>query len=126
MCRNKADWIVIYYKESYILKKNSTGLILVPFLGEPTEHVRISLNRGICGMALREERIVNINNVHDNPHHIACNVYTNSELVIPLKNKVGKLIAELDINSNKKSAFDVCNTLGRIDADGFPVCRAYH
>ncbi|GAB4419629.1 MAG: hypothetical protein OHK0056_29830 [Bacteriovoracaceae bacterium] len=100
-----ADWIGLYFKESWWLSSSSKDLIIGPYFGEVTEHVRISIDRGICGMALREERVVNVQDVRENPEHIACSLKTRSELVLPLQNKQGEFVAELDIDSNKLNAF---------------------
>jgi putative methionine-R-sulfoxide reductase with GAF domain len=99
------DWIGIYFKESYLLNNDSTDLVLGPYIGEATEHVRIPVNRGICGLAIREARTVNVPDVRQNSEHIACSLKTRSELVIPLKDEAGEIIAELDIDSNRLGAF---------------------
>ncbi|MCF8060130.1 MAG: hypothetical protein K9K67_12595 [Bacteriovoracaceae bacterium] len=99
------DWIGIYYKANYFLGKNTTDLYLGPYIGEATDHQVIPLDRGLCGLALREERVVNVANVHEDIRHIACSLKTNSELILPLKNKSGEMIAELDIDCNKLGAF---------------------
>ncbi len=99
------DWIGIYYKESYIDKIDSTDLVIGPYIGEVTDHVRISIDRGFCGMALREERTVNVADVTKDETHIACSLKTRSELVIPIKNKKGDFVAELDIDCNRLNAF---------------------
>lgn len=101
------DWIGIYYKENYLYpdKKQSTDLVLGPFIGEPTDHVRIPLDRGFCGMALREERTVNVADVTQDPVHIACSLKTRSELVVPIADKSGHFVAELDIDCNRLAAF---------------------
>lgn len=99
------DWIGIYYKESYLEKLDSTDLVLGPFIGEATEHTRISIDRGFCGMALREERTVNVADVTKDSTHIACSLKTRSELVVPIADKKGKYVAELDIDCNKLNAF---------------------
>lgn len=99
------DWIGIYYKESYLYKIPSTDLILGPFLGEETEHVRIPIDRGFCGMALREERTINVADVTKDPVHIACSLKTKSELVVPIADKNGQYVAELDIDCNRLNAF---------------------
>lgn len=99
------DWIGIYYKESYLHKLDSTDLVLGPFIGEDTEHVRISIDRGFCGMALREERTVNVADVTKDATHIACSLKTRSELVVPISDRAGNFIAELDIDCNRLNAF---------------------
>lgn len=99
------DWIGIYFKSSWWKSEGSKDLILGPYFGEVTEHVRISIDKGICGMALREERVVNVADVRENKEHIACSLKTRSELVLPLKNQCGEFVAELDIDSNTLNAF---------------------
>lgn len=99
------QWTGVYYKTSFLNGEDSTDLVLGPYIGAATEHDRISLSRGFCGMALREERTVNVADVNADDSHIACSLSTKSELVIPLKNKQGEMIAELDIDSDKLNAF---------------------
>lgn len=99
------DWIGIYYKESYINGLDSTDLVLGPYIGEVTEHVRISIDRGFCGMALREERTVNVADVTKDATHIACSLKTRSELVVPIADKNGRYVAELDVDCNRVNAF---------------------
>lgn len=99
------DWIGIYFKASYLNGEDSTDLVLGPYLGEETEHTRIALDRGMCGLALREERVVNVADVREEGDHIACSLSTRSELVIPLEGPNGDFIAELDIDSNTLGAF---------------------
>ena len=99
------DWIGIYYKASHFLGKDTTNLYLGPYFGESTDHEIIPLEEGLCGLALREERVVNVANVHEDERHIACSLKTNSELIIPLKNSEGVMVAELDIDCNRLNAF---------------------
>ena len=100
-----ANWIGLYLKESAIFGGDSTELIAGPSLGAVTDHIRIPVDRGICGLAIREERVVNVRDVNQDSRHIACSISTKSELVIPLYEKSGKLVAELDIDSNQLDAF---------------------
>ena len=99
------DWIGIYYKESYLHQLDSTDLVLGPYIGEETEHVRIPIDRGFCGMALREERTVNVADVTKDSTHIACSLKTRSELVVPIANREAQFVAELDIDCNRLNAF---------------------
>jgi len=99
------DWIGIYFKESFLTGRPSTDLVLGPFIGAPTEHTRIPFSKGICGMAIREEKNINVADVRQASEHIACSIHTRSELVIPLKNNNGDVVAELDIDCNRVAAF---------------------
>lgn len=99
------DWIGIYFKASYLNGEDSTDLVLGPYIGEATDHTRIPIDKGMCGLALREEKIVNVADVREESEHIACSLSTRSELVIPLKGNDGSFVAELDIDSNTLDAF---------------------
>ncbi len=99
------DWIGIYYKASAFLDRETTDLFLGPYFGDSTDHEVIPLDRGLCGLALREERVVNVANVHEDSRHIACSLKTNSELIIPLVDGEGHMVAELDIDCNRLGAF---------------------
>jgi GAF domain-containing protein len=99
------DWAGIYFKESYLYNIESNYLILGPFIGEKTDHWKISIDRGLCGMAIRENRTVNAPDVRAEVGHIACSLKTRSELVIPIYSASGEAVAELDLDSNKLNAF---------------------
>lgn len=68
--------------------------------------VTIPFDRGVCGKAAREEATQLVPNVHDLPYHIACSSTTQSEIVIPVRNRAGKLVAVLDVDSDDPAAFD--------------------
>ena len=66
----------------------------------------IDLSRGICGRCAREKAVQNVPDVAAEQDHIACSASTKSELVIPILDAAGELIAVLDIDSNTPAAFD--------------------
>lgn len=91
----------------YLLKDDK--LILGPFQGKPA-CVTISLGKGVCGTAVSTDSLQLVKDVHAFPGHIACDSASNSEIVLPLHDKSGKVVAVLDIDSP---------TLGRFsEADG--------
>ena len=65
----------------------------------------IAFENGICGAAARTGKTQNVPNVHDRPEHIACSSTTNSEIVVPIKNSKGNVIAVLDVDSDELAAF---------------------
>ena len=67
--------------------------------------LQIPFSRGVCGAAAREERTQLVPDVEAFPGHIACASSTRSEVVLPVWNRAGELIAVLDIDSDQPDAF---------------------
>jgi GAF domain-containing protein len=63
-------------------------------------------NKGVCWAAFNKKETVAVEDVHQFPGHIACDSRSNSEIVVPLKNREGETIGVLDVDSNRKAAFD--------------------
>ena len=68
--------------------------------------LEIPFETGICGAAARTGETQLVEDVHARPDHIACSSSTNSELVVPVFNKAGDVVAVLDIDSDVPAAFD--------------------
>lgn len=92
------NWVGVYMLEG-------EELVLRAWDGpEATEHVRIPVGAGICGLAAREKRTVIVGDVNADPRYLACFPSTRSEIVVPLF-KAGKVIGEIDIDSDTLHAF---------------------
>ncbi len=65
----------------------------------------IPFDRGVCGAAARTGAAQIVDDVDAFPGHIACATSTRSELVLPVWNGAGDLIAVLDIDSDRPAAF---------------------
>ncbi len=65
----------------------------------------IPFTRGICGRCARERTLQNVPDISLDPAHIACSATTRSELVIPIPDRTGGLIAVLDVDSDMPAAF---------------------
>ena len=85
----------------YLLKENQ--LVLGPFCGMPAT-TRIDIGKGICGTAFEKGETLVVDNVCEFPGHIACDIRSKSEVVIPLV-KNGKKYGVLDIDSSVYSRF---------------------
>ncbi len=72
-------------------------LVLGPFQGK-SACIRIALDRGVCGAAARTRTTQRIDDVHAFPGHIACDVASRSELVVPVV-VADRLIGVLDLDS---------------------------
>jgi L-methionine (R)-S-oxide reductase len=91
------NWVGIYLLEG-------DELVLGPFRGAPSPHVRIPLNRGICGAAASEQQTIVVDDVNSDPRYLACSIETKSEIVVPIM-KDGVVYGEIDIDSHTHAAF---------------------
>jgi L-methionine (R)-S-oxide reductase len=74
--------------------------------------LEIQFGRGVCGTAARERRTIVVPDVHAFPGHITCDSRSASELVVPVYDPHGALIAVLDLDAETPGAF------GEVDARG--------
>jgi GAF domain-containing protein len=68
--------------------------------------LEIAFGRGVCGTAAAERRTVIVPDVGKFAGHIACDARSRSEIVVPVKDKKGDLVAVLDIDSEHLDSFD--------------------
>ncbi|HYL05086.1 MAG TPA: GAF domain-containing protein [Thermoanaerobaculia bacterium] len=76
-----------------------------PYQG-PLGCLEIPFGRGVCGAAARSRSTQVVPDVHRFPGHIACDAAASSEIVVPVCDAGGELIAVLDIDSHQPAAFD--------------------
>jgi len=105
---NAAALLNVYLKDInwvgfYLLKDQQ--LVLGPFQGFPA-CTRIEIGKGVCGTAFKELKTMRIKNVHDFPGHIACDVNSQSEIVIVLY-KDNKAVGVLDIDAPIINRFSI-------------------
>jgi GAF domain-containing protein len=62
-------------------------------------------DKGVCWAAFNQQKTLVVEDVHAFPGHIACDSRSNSEIVVPLKNKNGQIIGVLDVDSKDKASF---------------------
>lgn len=86
----------------YIWKQDE--LVLGPFQGLPA-CVRIPYGKGVCGTAVKELKTQRVADVSLFPGHIACDVASQSEIVIPIIVN-NAIYGVLDIDSPIKDRFD--------------------
>jgi L-methionine (R)-S-oxide reductase len=65
----------------------------------------IAFGRGVCGTAAAEMKTVIVRDVDKFPGHIACDARARSEIVVPVLDRRGDLIAVLDVDSDRLDAF---------------------
>ena len=74
--------------------------------------LEIPFGKGVCGTAAAERRTIIVPDVSRYPGHITCDARAKSEVVVPVVDRAGTLIGVLDVDSDKRAAFD------QLDADG--------
>lgn len=105
------NWLGIY-----VLRGDE--LVLGPYQGQ-TACVRIPLGTGVCGTAAATRETQRVPDVHAFPGHIACDVASRSEIVVPLI-IAGEMLGVLDIDSPSLDRFSAADQVG-IES----LCRAY-
>ena len=85
--------------------------MLCPFQGKPA-CIEIPVGRGVCGAAAAECRTKLVHDVHKFPGHIACDGASNSEIVIPLRDRDCNVAGVLDIDSPIFGRFTEADRIG--------------
>jgi GAF domain-containing protein len=87
------NWVGIYIVQG-------GDLVLKTYSGpKETEHTRIKIGFGICGLAAKEGITVIVPDVSKDSRYISCFLETRSEMVVPLF-RDSKVIGEIDIDSD--------------------------
>ncbi|MBD9178719.1 MAG: GAF domain-containing protein [Odoribacter splanchnicus] len=72
----------------------------------PVACQKLKHHTGVCWAAVNSGETVIVGNVEEFPGHIACNAMSKSEIVIPIRDREGRIFACLDVDSDRLNAFD--------------------
>jgi len=97
------NWAGFYFLRGSIL-------VLGPFQGKPA-CVRIDVGKGVCGSAAARKKSLIVADVESFPGHIACDIASRSELVVPLL-QGDRLAGVLDLDSPSRARFDDADARG--------------
>jgi len=97
------NWAGFYFLRGSIL-------VLGPFQGKPA-CVRIEVGKGVCGSAAARKKSLIVADVESFPGHIACDIASRSELVVPLL-QGDRLAGVLDLDSPSRARFDDADARG--------------
>jgi len=98
-----------FFWTGYYLLKG--GDLLVDHYQGPVACMKLAKGKGVCWAGISQKTTVIVQDVHDFPDHITCDSRSQSEIVIPLKNKAGDIIGVLDVDSSDKNSFDEVDAL---------------
>lgn len=86
-------------------------LVIGPYQGT-LGCLRIPFKRGVCGACATQRETLIVKDVHEFPGHIACDSRSNSEIVVPVFDKSGELLAVFDVDSTEVGSFDEADKQG--------------
>lgn len=96
---DRFDWVGVY-----LLNEDDDELWLHNYIGEPTEHAKIPVGKGVCGRAVEERTNLNIGDVSEEENYLACSPDTQSELVVLIR-AGDDIFGQIDIDSDEKETF---------------------
>ena len=94
------NWTGIYWLNDGVLE------LFEYYIGKKTDHTRISIGKGVCGTAVAENRDIIVDDVLELDNYLACSLETRSEIVVLIKDDIGDILGQIDIDSDQIRAFD--------------------
>ena len=102
---------VFFWTGFYVVDPDKAGeLVVGPYQGT-LGCLRIAFGRGVCGAAARDLTTQVVEDVHAFPGHIACDSRSVSEIVVPVLDAAGQLIAVFDVDATEQAAFDAIDAM---------------
>lgn len=98
-------WVGFYSVDSVKKAQGVDELVVGPYNGT-LGCLRIAFGRGVCGAAAATRTTQIVPDVHAFADHIACDSRSNSEIVVPVFNAAGELIAVFDSDSEQFGTYD--------------------
>lgn len=92
-------------------------LIVGPYQG-PLACMRLERHVGVCWASVDRAESILVPDVHAFAGHIACDSRSQSEVVVPVRDRSGTIVAVLDVDSDKPDAFSPA------DVDGLTTIAA--
>lgn len=93
------DWVGVY-----LLNESDAELWLHNYVGAPTEHAKIPVGTGICGMAVAEKANLIVDDVSKVENYLACDPDVQSEMVVLIR-AGDEIFGQIDLDSSDEAAF---------------------
>ncbi len=106
ICKLLDEHVPYYNWTGFYLMDDEGMLVLGPYVGEPTEHVRIPVGKGICGQAADTKLTFIVQDVSQETNYLSCSPHVKSEIVVPIFRNDGSVFGEIDIDSHYIAPFD--------------------
>lgn len=67
---------------------------------------------GVCWAGVTNQESLVVADVHAFPGHVACDSRSRSEIVVPVRDATGRVVAILDVDSDRQDAFSETDRVG--------------
>jgi GAF domain-containing protein len=94
-----------YFWTGFYFLDEEDNLIVGPYQG-PVACLKLKKDTGVCWAGINTGKSVVVGDVEEFPGHIACSSLSKSEIVVPVRDKSGKVTAVLDVDSRELNTFD--------------------
>ncbi|MCX6268170.1 MAG: GAF domain-containing protein [Bacteroidetes bacterium] len=84
-----------------------SGELTVKTYQGPLACLVLSKHTGVCWSSIDQQKTLVVPDVHQFPGHIACDSRSQSEIVVPVKNRNGEITGVLDVDSKTLGSFDL-------------------
>ena len=100
---------ILYHKMDYFFwcgfyRVNGKKLIVGPYQGPVA--CQVLEGKGVCIASVEKREPMIVPDVEKFPGHIACDSRSKSEIVIPVYDNDGRIVAVLDVDSKELDSFD--------------------
>ena len=92
------------YTSVYLYMLHGGELVLEAYAGRETDHTRIPVGTGVCGMAVATDEDQNVPDVRAISNYLACNTWTRSELVVLIR-RGDAILGQIDVDSDLPDPF---------------------
>jgi GAF domain-containing protein len=89
---------------------NNSELMVRLYQG-PVACQLLKKDTGVCWAGINQQKTIVVANVHDFTDHIACDARSQSEIVVPVRDKNGDIVGVLDVDSSELNTFDETDQL---------------
>lgn len=93
----------------YFIRDNK--LVVGPYQG-PVACQELKYGKGVCWASVTRNETIVVKDVNEFPGHVACDTRSKSEIVVPVRNDKGDIVAVLDIDSSVYANFDETDMVG--------------
>ena len=84
----------------------NNGELIVRVYQGPVACQLLKKDTGVCWAGINQQKTIIVADVNDFTDHIACDSRSQSEIVVPIRDKNGDIVGVLDVDSSELNTFD--------------------